>query len=67
MFTIESIIFHKLEQYIESVPAAEWLDTEFFESGNKTAMFFGPKFLSDKLYQCSSAEVNCMLYYYKLN
>ncbi|KAI5418195.1 salicylic acid-binding protein 2 [Lathyrus oleraceus] len=45
-----------LEKYIESVPAAEWLDTEFFESGNKTAMFFGPKFLSDKLYQCSSAE-----------
>ncbi|KAL5063906.1 hypothetical protein RYX36_025643 [Vicia faba] len=45
-----------MEKYIESIPAAEWLDTEFSQNGNKTSMFFGPKFLSNKLYQCSSPE-----------
>ncbi|CAJ2635487.1 unnamed protein product [Trifolium pratense] len=44
------------EKYIESTPTAEWVDTEFFQSGNKTSMFFGPKFLSNKLYQQSSIE-----------
>ncbi|KAK2357251.1 salicylic acid-binding protein [Trifolium repens] len=45
-----------LEKYIESIPADEWLDTEYFQSGSKTAMSFGPKFLSNKLYQQSSTE-----------
>ncbi|XP_058766174.1 salicylic acid-binding protein 2-like [Vicia villosa] len=45
-----------MEKYIESIPADEWLDTEFSQSGNKTSMFFGPKFLSNKLYQCSSPQ-----------
>lgn len=59
--TIDSIISDKFEQYIESIHADEWLDTEFSQSGNKTSMFFGPKFLSNKLYQCSSPQVNYML------
>nr|KYP42542.1 Polyneuridine-aldehyde esterase [Cajanus cajan] len=45
-----------LEQYNERTPSAEWLDTEFSPTGNKTLMFFGPKFLSNKLYQLSSVE-----------
>ncbi|KAL2333627.1 hypothetical protein Fmac_014840 [Flemingia macrophylla] len=45
-----------LEQYNERTPSAEWLDTEFSPSGYKTLMFFGPKFLSNKLYQLSSVE-----------
>ncbi|KAK2410988.1 salicylic acid-binding protein [Trifolium repens] len=51
---IEHSASYVLEKYIES--AAEWLDTEFSESGNKTSMLFGPKFLSDKLYQQTSTE-----------
>ncbi|KAK7251096.1 hypothetical protein RIF29_34002 [Crotalaria pallida] len=45
-----------LEKYIERAPAAGWLDTEFFPRGNKSAMYFGPNFLSSKLYQLSSIE-----------
>ncbi|CAJ2635488.1 salicylic acid-binding protein 2-like [Trifolium pratense] len=45
-----------LEKFIESIPAAEWLDTENFQSGSKKSMLFGPKFLSNKLYQQSSTE-----------
>ncbi|KAK2410991.1 salicylic acid-binding protein [Trifolium repens] len=45
-----------LEKYIESIPADAWLDTKYFQSGSKTAMSFGPKFLSNKLYQLSSIE-----------
>ncbi|KHN00594.1 Polyneuridine-aldehyde esterase [Glycine soja] len=40
-----------LEKYNERTPSEEWLDTEFCQCGNKTLMFFGPKFLSYKLYQ----------------
>ncbi|KAK7263072.1 hypothetical protein RJT34_30656 [Clitoria ternatea] len=48
-----------LEKYNERTPWAEWLDTEFTQCGNKTSMFFGPKFLSTKLYQlCATQEVN---------
>ncbi|XP_020239382.1 salicylic acid-binding protein 2 [Cajanus cajan] len=45
-----------LEKYIESIPSENWLDSEFTQSGNKTVVNFGPKFLSDKLYQASSIE-----------
>ncbi|RZC23679.1 salicylic acid-binding protein 2-like [Glycine soja] len=45
-----------LEKYSERTPLAAWLDTEFAPSGNKTTMFFGPNFLSDKLYQLSPIE-----------
>jgi pimeloyl-ACP methyl ester carboxylesterase len=51
---IEHNASYVMEKYIESIPAAEWLDTEFSQSGNKTSMFFGSKFLSNKLYQQSS-------------
>ncbi|XP_027347300.1 salicylic acid-binding protein 2-like isoform X3 [Abrus precatorius] len=44
------------EKYNERTPSAEWLDTQFSPSGNKTSMFFGPDFLSKKLYQVSSVE-----------
>ncbi|RDY11133.1 Salicylic acid-binding protein 2, partial [Mucuna pruriens] len=42
--------------YNERTPSTEWLDTEFYPCGKKTSMFFGPKFLSNKLYQLSSVE-----------
>ncbi|KAK7386481.1 hypothetical protein VNO78_26742 [Psophocarpus tetragonolobus] len=45
-----------LDKYNERTPFAEWLDTDFSPRGNKTSMFFGPKFLSNKLYQLSSTE-----------
>ncbi|KAH1206554.1 Methylesterase 1 [Glycine max] len=45
-----------LSPYNERTPLAAWLDTEFAPSGNKTSMFFGPNFLSDKLYQLSPIE-----------
>ncbi|CAJ2635490.1 polyneuridine-aldehyde esterase [Trifolium pratense] len=45
-----------LEKQIESYPADARLDSEYFQSGNKTAMSFGPKVLSSKLYQQSSIE-----------
>ncbi|KAK7386479.1 hypothetical protein VNO78_26739 [Psophocarpus tetragonolobus] len=45
-----------LEKFIDSTPATTWLDVEFFQSGNKTIVNFGPQFLSNKLYQASSAE-----------
>ncbi|WVZ25246.1 hypothetical protein V8G54_003790 [Vigna mungo] len=45
-----------LQKFIESVPAPDWLDCEFLQSGNKTVVRFGPKFASTKLYQGSSVE-----------
>ncbi|KHN00598.1 Polyneuridine-aldehyde esterase [Glycine soja] len=45
-----------LEKYNERTPSSAWLDTEFAPSGNKTSMFFGPNFLSNKLYQLSPIE-----------
>ncbi|KAE9614342.1 hypothetical protein Lal_00016759 [Lupinus albus] len=45
-----------LEKYIERGSEGGWLDTEFYQSGNKSAMLFGPKFLSSKIYQLSSTE-----------
>ncbi|XP_057770123.1 salicylic acid-binding protein 2-like isoform X1 [Salvia miltiorrhiza] len=49
-----------LDQYNERTPAEEWLDTEFLPYGspeeNLTSMFFGPNFLTSKLYQLSSLE-----------
>ncbi|RDX74128.1 Methylesterase 1, partial [Mucuna pruriens] len=53
---IEHIPSYVLEKYIESIPAANWLDSAFSQNGNKTTVVFGPKFLSDKLYQASSIE-----------
>ncbi|XP_027347299.1 salicylic acid-binding protein 2-like isoform X2 [Abrus precatorius] len=48
---------HKPSYVLEKrTPSAEWLDTQFSPSGNKTSMFFGPDFLSKKLYQVSSVE-----------
>ncbi|XP_023926568.2 salicylic acid-binding protein 2 [Quercus suber] len=49
-----------LEQYNERTPAEAWLDTQFSDYGSanqpSTSMFFGPKFLSLKLYQLSPNE-----------
>ncbi|KAI4327499.1 hypothetical protein L6164_019950 [Bauhinia variegata] len=45
-----------IDQYIARTPATGWLDTQFSLSGSKTSMLFGPKFLSDKLYQLSPTE-----------
>lgn len=45
-----------LEQYIEKMPAQGWMDTQFRECGSITTMFFGPQFLSSKLYQLSPME-----------
>ncbi|GMN29903.1 hypothetical protein TIFTF001_002609 [Ficus carica] len=49
-----------LDQFCERTPSESWLDTQFgsFEgtNGPLTSMFFGPKFLSSKLYQLSPAE-----------
>ncbi|RDX83277.1 Salicylic acid-binding protein 2, partial [Mucuna pruriens] len=45
-----------LEQYDEMSPVDAWLDTEYAPTGNKTIMLFGPKYLSNKLYQLSSVE-----------
>uniref|UniRef100_A0A5B6Z0N3 Putative salicylic acid-binding protein 2 n=1 Tax=Davidia involucrata TaxID=16924 RepID=A0A5B6Z0N3_DAVIN len=49
-----------LEQYSERMPDGGWLDTQFSSYGSPskpiTSMFFGPKFMSDKLYQQCSAE-----------
>ncbi|XP_020239377.1 salicylic acid-binding protein 2 [Cajanus cajan] len=45
-----------LEKFIESIPAENWLDSEFSQSGNKSIVVFGHKFLSEQLYQASSIE-----------
>ncbi|KAK7386480.1 hypothetical protein VNO78_26740 [Psophocarpus tetragonolobus] len=45
-----------LEKFKESIPSAGWLDTDFAPNGNKTSLLFGPKFLSDKIYQLSPIE-----------
>ncbi|BAT75538.1 hypothetical protein LR48_Vigan123s003000 [Vigna angularis] len=45
-----------LEKYNERTDSAAWLDTEFSPCGSKTLMFFGPIFISDKLYQLTSIE-----------
>nr|AFK45669.1 unknown [Lotus japonicus] len=50
---------HKPSYVLEkfnSIPAADWLDTEFLPCGNKKSIVFGPKFLVTKLYQLSPAE-----------
>lgn len=48
------------DQYVEKTPTESWLDTQFlpYESSNEPemSMFFGPKFLSSKLYQLSPIE-----------
>ncbi|KAL2333625.1 hypothetical protein Fmac_014838 [Flemingia macrophylla] len=45
-----------LEKFIESTPSDIFSDSEFTHVGNKTVVVFGPKFLSNKLYQASSSE-----------
>ncbi|KAK8471530.1 hypothetical protein PHAVU_003G248025 [Phaseolus vulgaris] len=45
-----------LQKYNESIPAPNWSDNEFLQSGNKTVVVFGPKFISTKLYQGSSIQ-----------
>lgn len=49
-----------LDQYNERTPAEAWLDTQFLPYSSSqchlTTMFFGPKFLSSKLYQLSPPE-----------
>ncbi|KAI3452071.1 hypothetical protein Pfo_008736 [Paulownia fortunei] len=49
-----------LEQYFERTPTEEWLDTQFLPYGTPeeplTSMFFGPKFVSSKLYNLCSLE-----------
>ena len=38
-------------------PSSAWMDTKFEQSGNKTTLLFGPKFLANKLYQLSPTQV----------
>lgn len=49
-----------LDQYNERTPAEAWLDTQFLPYSSSqchlTTMFFGPKFLSSKLYQLTPRE-----------
>ncbi|KAK3000310.1 hypothetical protein RJ639_022190 [Escallonia herrerae] len=49
-----------LNQFLERTSAESWLDTQFSPFGDPkhpiTSMFFGPKFLSSKLYQLCSIE-----------
>ncbi|KAI3717035.1 hypothetical protein L1987_68349 [Smallanthus sonchifolius] len=49
-----------LDQYNLITPAEAWLDTQFLPYNNETdpemTMFFGPEFLSSKLYQLCSNE-----------
>lgn len=47
-----------LEEIGKRSPTTEWLDSEIWNSGNKTTFIFGTKFLSTKLYQlCPSADL----------
>ncbi|GFP80942.1 salicylic acid-binding protein 2 [Phtheirospermum japonicum] len=52
--------YYVLDQYNKRTPAEEWLDTEFLPYGAPqhplTSMFFGPKFVSSKLYNLCSHE-----------
>ncbi|KAI3503128.1 hypothetical protein L1887_31564 [Cichorium endivia] len=49
-----------LDQFCKSTPAETWLDTQFSphndENESESSMFFGPKYLSLKLYQLCSDE-----------
>ncbi|KAL7101280.1 hypothetical protein ACP275_08G045100 [Erythranthe tilingii] len=45
-----------LDQYCERTPAEEWLDTEFSSKQDLTSMFFGPQFISSKLYNLCPPE-----------
>jgi len=57
IFTIIIFSFFVFEKYGKRTPPSAWVDTEFEPSGNKTSMFFGPKFLTTKLYQLSPVQV----------
>ncbi|KAK1423384.1 hypothetical protein QVD17_18687 [Tagetes erecta] len=49
-----------LDKYNQITPTEAWMDTQFLpynpEFESETSMFFGPKFLSSKLYQLCSDE-----------
>ncbi|KAL5821570.1 hypothetical protein ACOSQ3_023452 [Xanthoceras sorbifolium] len=50
-----------LDQYLERIPAENWLDTQFAPYNNSSkssgmSIFFGPKFLTANLYQLSPIE-----------
>lgn len=49
-----------LDQYVERTPNDAWLDTQFSPYGSsekpQNSMFFGPEFISTKLYQLSPIE-----------
>ncbi|KAL4568673.1 hypothetical protein LXL04_024288 [Taraxacum kok-saghyz] len=48
-----------LDQYNERTPTEAWLDTQFLPYNtdeSESSMFFGPKFLLEKLYQLCSEE-----------
>ncbi|KAK3222962.1 hypothetical protein Dsin_009987 [Dipteronia sinensis] len=50
-----------IDQYLERISAENWLDTQFapYDDSSKSSsmtMFFGPKFLTSKLYQLSPIE-----------
>ncbi|KVI02660.1 salicylic acid-binding protein 2-like [Cynara cardunculus var. scolymus] len=50
-----------IDEYNERTPAEAWLDTQFLpfdenDVESETSMFFGPEFLSNKLYQLCSNE-----------
>jgi len=49
-----------LDEYVARTSAESWLDTQFLPFGSSenplTSMFFGPKFVSSKLYQLCSPE-----------
>ncbi|XP_075475925.1 salicylic acid-binding protein 2-like [Primulina tabacum] len=51
-----------LDQYLERTPPKEWLDAKLLPIGTLedplTSLSFGPKYVSDKLYQlCSPQDV----------
>ena len=54
-------ICFSIEKYYARTPAESWLDTQFSAFGSPeeplTSMFFGPMFVSSKLYQLCSLEV----------
>lgn len=65
-YILKFIFVTEYTQYNESTPPEAWLDTQFLpynnENESETSMFFGPEFLSLKLYQRCSNEVIIVIF-----
>ncbi|XP_051119801.1 salicylic acid-binding protein 2-like isoform X2 [Andrographis paniculata] len=52
-----------MEQFVERIPAENWEDTQFSPArppeSPLSSMTFGPKFISDRLYNLSPPELGC--------